>query len=285
MFKFHTIEESEKYSYYQIPKELFTNKTYKVISTDAKLLYGILRDRVSLSKKNKWYDNNGHVFIIFPREEVMEILDIAKGKCSNLFKELANVDLIKEIRQGLNKPNIIYVGQIIPETISISGKSENQTSESSEIEIQEVGESDAIKTDIIKPDLSETKEVSQSVPEEQKPTDGQTDNLANILEIVDNWSGKDRVSLDEDAEIQQSAQKSALFVKTVVKKLYTNSQMSYVLKMDLTFSDIKERLELLIAKHIDIALHKTHTLCKGTNREVYFAKALLSAIVEAGFDE
>lgn len=128
--------------------------------------------------------------------------------------------------------------------------------------------------------------VSQSVPAaEQKPTDGQIDNLSNILEIVDNWSGKDRVSLDDDVELQQLAQQSALFVKTVIKKLYTNSQMSYILKMELTFSDIKERLELLIQKHIDIALYKTHTLCKGTNREVYFAKALLTAIVEAGFDE
>ena len=127
-FQYHKQEEADLFAFYQIPKELFTNSNYKHISTDAKLLYGLLRDRHQLSKKNNWVDDDGNIFIYFSREEVEEILGIKKDKCIKLFKELADVELIKEKRQGLNKPNIIYVGKIIHEGVENQRNSEKPNS-------------------------------------------------------------------------------------------------------------------------------------------------------------
>jgi hypothetical protein len=107
-------EEADLFTFYRTPKELFTNPKYKVISSDTKLLYGFLLDRNSLSQQNGWVDKEGYVYIYFSREEAMELLGIARPKATSLFKELREVGLIEEVRQGLNKPNIIYVHKFIP---------------------------------------------------------------------------------------------------------------------------------------------------------------------------
>lgn len=83
-----------------IPKELFTDEKYKEINNDSKLLFGLLLD-----KKNQSKDE----YIIFPRQEIETILNCSHKKVVNLFKELKEVGLIEEIRQGLTKPNLIHI--------------------------------------------------------------------------------------------------------------------------------------------------------------------------------
>ncbi len=104
---YFTAEEANIFTFYRIPKELFTNPKYKHVCAESKILYGLLLDRNSLSLKNGWIDERGYIYIHFSREEVMETLGIANQKATSLFKELSQVDLIEERRQGLNKPNII----------------------------------------------------------------------------------------------------------------------------------------------------------------------------------
>lgn len=97
----------------QLPKELYGNKRYKHISNDAKVLYGFLLDRLELSRKNKWINKNGEIYLIFTREEVQNLINISSKTATKIFKELKEVELIQEHRQGLNKPNLIYIGHII----------------------------------------------------------------------------------------------------------------------------------------------------------------------------
>jgi hypothetical protein len=113
MFTYFTREEADLFTFYRIPKEMFTNPVYKKMSSDAKILYGLLLDRNGLSKLNDWFDSEGRVFIYFSREEAMELLDIARPKATSLFKELRDSELIHEVRQGLGRTNIIYVGKFI----------------------------------------------------------------------------------------------------------------------------------------------------------------------------
>ena len=105
--------ECFKHLYYQIPMELFFNKNYKnKLNSDSKILYAFLLDRLSLSQKNHWIDEEYKIYLIFTREEVQEKLNLSDKTVTKAFKQLSNVGLVEEKRQGLGKPNLIYVGKI-----------------------------------------------------------------------------------------------------------------------------------------------------------------------------
>ena len=108
--------EAEQYSFYRIPKVLFTDSRFRGVSVEAKALYGLLLDRMSLSIKNGWVDGDGRVYIIFTIADVMETLVCAEQKANRLLGELdciKGVGLIERKRRGLGKPNVIYVKNFI----------------------------------------------------------------------------------------------------------------------------------------------------------------------------
>lgn len=105
--------ETLEHKYYQIPQELFVNEKYKnKLNSDGKILYAFLLDRLSLSQKNHWIDEDNNVYLIFTREEVQEKLNLSDKTVTKSFKILMEVNLVQEKRQGLGKPNLIYVGKI-----------------------------------------------------------------------------------------------------------------------------------------------------------------------------
>ena len=102
--------QAEQFSFYRIPKALFTEPNFRELSTDAKVLYGILLDRMSLSLKNQWLDAQNKVYIIFTVDEIMDALNCANQKATRLMVELEKqAGLIERKRQGLGRPNLIYV--------------------------------------------------------------------------------------------------------------------------------------------------------------------------------
>ena len=102
-------QSGELFSYFRIPKALFQDHRFRQISTDARTLYGILLDRMSLSAKNGWLDEQGRVYIIYTVREVQESLCCAEHKAVKLFRELEDIDLIERKRRGLGRPSLIYV--------------------------------------------------------------------------------------------------------------------------------------------------------------------------------
>ena len=102
-------QSGELFSYFRIPKALFQDCRFRQLSTDVRTLYGILLDRMGLSVKNGWLDEQGRVYIIFPVQEVMDALGCADNKATKLFRELEKFGLIERKRRGLGKPNLIYV--------------------------------------------------------------------------------------------------------------------------------------------------------------------------------
>ncbi|MBS6270040.1 MAG: replication initiator protein A [[Clostridium] leptum] len=109
MNPYFKLSEAESYVFYKVPKALFTEEKYKPVSTDAKMLYGLLLDRMHLSAKNGWTDKRGRVYQFFTVKEAQEKLRFGHEKICRLFSELEQADLILRKRQGQGKPSIIYL--------------------------------------------------------------------------------------------------------------------------------------------------------------------------------
>lgn len=104
--------ESEQFSFYRIPRQLIVGPEFKHVSTDAKLLYGLMLDRMGLSARNGWYDEENRVFIYYPLDEIKEALNCGNDKAVKLLAELdagKGIGLIQRVKQGQGKPAMIYV--------------------------------------------------------------------------------------------------------------------------------------------------------------------------------
>lgn len=109
VFDYFYEEQSESYSFYRIPKMLFTEEIFETLSTDAKVLYGLLLDRISLSRENGWMDDVGRVYVYYTIKSVKKSMRCANTKACGLLRELDEFGLIERKKQGLGKPTIIYV--------------------------------------------------------------------------------------------------------------------------------------------------------------------------------
>lgn len=107
-------QSGELFAYFRIPKALFQDSRFRQLSTDARTLYGILLDRMSLSAKNSWVDEHGRVYIIYTVREVQESLCCAEHKAVKLFRELEQADLIERKRRGLGRPSLMDDTQNAP---------------------------------------------------------------------------------------------------------------------------------------------------------------------------
>lgn len=112
-FDYFYEEQSQQFAFYRIPKVLFTDNRFQKISTEGKVLYGLLLDRVSLSRENGWIDEEGRVYIIFTLNAIRQAMNCAEKSAIKYLTELEDFGLIERIRQGLGKPAIIYVKNFI----------------------------------------------------------------------------------------------------------------------------------------------------------------------------
>ena len=111
-FNYFYGNEADQYSFYRIPKLLFTSEHFKHLSSDAKILYGLMLDRMALSIKNHWFDEKNRAYIYFSIEDIMELLNCGRNKAIKSLQELddeTGIGLIAKRRQGFGKANIIYV--------------------------------------------------------------------------------------------------------------------------------------------------------------------------------
>ena len=176
--------EAEQFSFYRVPRLLIKDERFKGLSSDAKLLYGLMLDRMSLSMKNGWLDDENRAYIIYTVDAIMEDLGCSKPTCTKIMRELDSdngIGLIEKKRRGLGKPDIIYVKNFasVPDEKEPSNpdvstevkdfnfkKQKNLTSGSKKIELQEVKESDLKREKNLTSESKETKpqEVNDFVP-------------------------------------------------------------------------------------------------------------------------
>lgn len=137
--------QADQYSFYRIPKALFQDEYFKNLSSDAKILYGLMLDRMSLSIKNQWFDEKNRAYIYFSIEDIMELLNCGRNKAIKSLQELDEengIGLIEKKRQGFGKTSIIYVKSFMLEEarqeskLSDREKFTNQTDEEKETDTE-----------------------------------------------------------------------------------------------------------------------------------------------------
>ena len=147
--------EVEKFQYFQLPKWLF-KEPYKKLSNNAKIMYALLYNRLDLSLESKWHDRNGKAFMYFTTAEFCEELGCSEKTVTKIKKELVTSGLLREERQGLTKPNRLYIlgPKIIKREPPEPKKIPSRTVENTALDTQEV---QTIKTDIRKTDIDNNK--------------------------------------------------------------------------------------------------------------------------------
>ena len=162
-------QAGELFSFFRIPKALFQEQRFQDLSTDAKTLYGILLDRMSLSIKNEWFDKKGRVFIIFTIEDVKRTLRCADNKATRLLRELEKFGLIERKRRGQGKPCLVYVKNFSSESSKESVKNrDNDDSCGSKIACQDPVKSRGIKKKENKTEMNNTNLILSDESEKMK---------------------------------------------------------------------------------------------------------------------
>ena len=101
--------EGSQYTFYRIPKILFTEPKFKTLSNDARVLYGLMLDRMGLSMRNEWRDNDNRIYIYFTQDDIQNYMNCGHTKGGKIISELENIKLIERVRQGQGKPARIYI--------------------------------------------------------------------------------------------------------------------------------------------------------------------------------
>lgn len=233
--------EAEQFSFYRVPRLLIKDERFKKLSSDAKLLYGLMLDRMSLSIKNKWFDDNNRAYIIYTINSIMEDLGCGKEKAVKVLAELDNtkgIGLVEKVRRGLGRPDIIYVKNFASsegnvdkkETVNTDKitevrksdfrKSENQTSRSQKTGLQEVGKSDLKKSEnqTFGSSEIETQEVGESNPNYTKY------NKNNLNYIEESYINPIIQSGSEKNDVIDDAQKCIELIK---ENISYNHHMQY----------------------------------------------------------
>ena len=177
-------QAGELFSFFRIPKALFQEQRFQNLSTDAKTLYGILLDRMSLSVKNEWFDKKGRVFIIFTIEDVKRTLRCADNKATRLLRELEEFGLIERKRRGQGKPCLVYMKNFSAESSKESVKNrDNDDSCGSKIACQDPVKSRGIKKKENKTEMNNTNLILSDESEKMKNRELLEEYFSHSLEI------------------------------------------------------------------------------------------------------
>ena len=210
------------------------------MSTDAKTLYGILLDRMGLSVKNGWLDEQGRVYIIFPVQEVMDALGCADNKATKLFRELEKFGLIERKRRGLGKPNLIYVKNFADPRFRNREKNGSGAADSAQ---QETAKSRGNKTEWNKTEGSEPDPFSSDAEDEPDERTRLEAYFMQSLEV----DLLLRVCPDEEDTIYQ-------IVDLLVDTCSTKRKMLRIAGDDKPTEVVRSRLKKLDADHIRFVL-------------------------------
>ena len=303
-FKYFYGNEADQYSFYRIPKVLFTSDYFKELSSDAKILYGLMLDRMSLSIKNQWFDDENRAYIYFSIEDIMELLNCGKNKAVKSMRELddeTGIGLIEKRRQGFGKANIIYVKSFIInevlEEIPVVDKqkftkqttdekventevyktnfknSQNQTSRSPESKLQEVYISNPNNTNINNNNLSNTE--SNHIQSAEKRFDyGEKEIIQGYMELI-------RENIDYDSLIAVYPLEQSLIegiYDLIVETVICGNDKILIASNWYPTELVKSKFLKLTYSHIEYVLESMRkTTTKIANIKKYMLAALFNA--------
>ena len=288
-FSYFYGEESEQFSYFRIPRLLVRSKKFKTLSTEAKLLYGLMLDRMGLSAKHGWYDELGRVYIYYTLDEIQADLMCGHNKAVRLLAELdsgkCGFALIERVKQGQGRPAKIYVKKFtttdVPETPSPAPipdfpESEMQTSQNQTSRLPILGSQDFPKEEVSYldnnyPDLSYP---DPSISPAKPPGNGGR--------LIERWSLKESVrnQIEYDALCTQYAAEDVdALVELIVEIQSSTADAIRLGKEQIPIEIIKERFRQL-TQMLD-SLRTTTTQIN--NIKAYLLTALYNAPTTMGF--
>ena len=237
-------QAGELFSFFRIPKALFQEQRFQDLSTDAKTLYGILLDRMSLSVKNEWFDKKGRVFIIFTIEDVKRTLRCADNKATRLLRELEKFGLIERKRRGQGKPCLVYVKNFSSESSKESVKNrDNDDSCGSKIACQDPVKSRGIKKKENKTEMNNTNLIFSDESEKMKNRELFEEYFSCSLEI----DLLLRLYPDDEDTLYQ-------IVNLLVDTCATNRKLLHIAGDDKPAEAVRSRFMKLNADHIRFVL-------------------------------
>ena len=232
------------FSFYRIPKALFQEQRFQNLSTDAKTLYGILLDRMSLSVKNEWFDKKGRVFIIFTIEDVKRTLRCADNKATRLLRELEEFGLIERKRRGQGKPCLVYVKNFSSESSKESVKNrDNDDSCGSKIACQDPVKSRGIKKKENKTEMNNTNPILSDESDKMKNRELLEEYFSHSLEM----DLLLRLYPDDEDTLYQ-------IVNLLVDTCATNRKLLHIAGDDKPAEVVRSRFMKLNADHIRFVL-------------------------------
>ena len=269
-------DEAEQYTFYRIPKVLFTDPAYRRISSDAKILYGLMLDRMGLSVRNGWLDDCQRVFIYFTLEDALEYLCCGHTKAVLLFGELDKNGLIERKKQGQGKPTKIYVKNFVR-------KAEVLTSEKRKSKVPLTGSQDFQKTasnntEINNTDLNETDPSIYPVrglPEDRPPA------AADGMDTMEAYREVIKENIEYDIMRQQLGYNAVLLddiLDIMVDTVCSSKRMIRIGGEDYPREVVKNRLLKINGEHIGYVIDclKENTT-KVRNIRAYLLTSLYNA--------
>ena len=237
-------QTGELFSFYRIPKALFQEQRFQSLSTDAKTLYGILLDRMSLSVKNGWLDKQNRVFIIFTIEDVKRALCCADNKATKLLRELEEFALIERKRRGQGKPCLVYVKNFSAESSKENVKNrDTDDSCGSKIACQDPVKARGIKKKENKTEMNNTNPILSNESEKMKNRELLEEYFSHSLEI----DLLLRLYPDDEDTLYQ-------IVNLLVDTCATNRKLLHIAGDDKPAEVVRSRFMKLNADHIRFVL-------------------------------
>ena len=298
--------EADQFSFYRIPKALFTDSYFKDLSSDAKILYGLMLDRMSLSIKNQWFDDKNRAYIYFSIEDIMELLNCGRNKAIKSMRELddeTGIGLIEKRRQGFGKVNVIYVKTFMPEKTdekkfgeglekfkkqtSVENeepaevynlnfmKSQNQTSRSPENKLQEVYISNPNNTNLSDTEMNDNKSNPIiSVDEKRFDSDNRSEDYQAYENLVKETIDYESLEVTHHDDMRQVDEIVNLIVETVMCK----NDKILIASNWYSASLVKKKFLMLTYSHIEYVLH---CMRGNTTKVKNIKKYLLAALFNA----
>lgn len=275
--------EADQFSFYRIPKALFTDSYFKDLSSDAKILYGLMLDRMSLSIKNQWFDDKNRAYIYFSIEDIMELLNCGRNKAIKSMRELddeTGIGLIEKRRQGFGKVNVIYVKTFMPEKTDEKKfeeelkKFKKQTSLENE-EPTEVYISNPNNTNLSDTEMNDNKSNPIiSVDEKRFDSDNRSEDYQAYENLVKETIDYESLEVTHHDDMRQVDEIVNLIVETVMCK----NDKILIASNWYPASLVKKKFLMLTYSHIEYVLH---CMSGNTTKVKNIKKYLLAALFNA----
>ena len=303
--------ESEQFAFYRIPKVLFTDEYFRNLSSDAKVLYGLMLDRMALSIRHQWFDEEGKVYIIFTVEQVIQYMNCGRDKAMKTLAELdtkKGIGLIERVKQGFGKPDIIYVKNFILRTskdVKNNDESEESIQQNREVEevdlsesekstyrgrkirTTEVGKTDPNNTNYNYTDISNTDRSNTDLINLSDSSEQQSMDLMEEMELFQMNTALVKRNIEYDCLVQRcrlgEQQQLDEIVALIVETISIERENITISGVKYPYQFVKSRLLLLEESHIEYVLDCLHENTREVkNIKAYLLTCLMNSITTIG---